>query len=127
AIAVVNGSCDFALDEPPDVTWRTNVWLDDERIPYDPVDGWMWRGAPLDYVPEPPPGAASSAAGTGAMGGGGGDGGAAGAGGDGGAAGAPGSAPGAGGAPAGGGGGPEVDTSAVELRGASCERFRSGD
>jgi hypothetical protein len=139
AIAVVNGSCDFALDDPPDVTWRTNVWLDDALVPYDPVDGWMWRGAPLDYVPRPPPGASAAAAGggggAGPGGAGAGDGGAA-AGGDG-AAGSGGAGPGhgggasaggdEGGAAAGAGGGPEVDTSAVELRGAACERFRSGE
>lgn len=116
AIAVVNGSCDFELDEPPPVTWRTNVWLDADLIPYDPVDGWMWRGAPLDYVPRPPAGATSS--GAGGAGGGGADGG----------GGLGGTGPGGGGAAgAGEGGGPEVDTSAVELRGESCRRFRAGE
>lgn len=109
AIAVVNGSCDFELDEPPSVTWRTNVWLDAELLPYDPVDGWMWRGAPADYVPRPPPGASAAGVGGGGAAGGGGHGGAAGAGGD------------------GAGGGPEVDTSAVELRGEACRRFRAGE
>lgn len=133
-IAVVEGSCTFQLDEPPPVTWRTNVWLDASRIDYDSSDGWMWSGAPLDYVPvEPPPttgSTTSSGGGGGAADGGGGTAGSGGAAGSGGTAGSGGAGLGGSGGERGGGGeggGPEVDTSAIELRGEACRRFTSGE
>ena len=80
AVAVVEGSCVFELAEAPPVTWRTNVWLDAERLPYDSANGWMWHGAPLDYVPVEPPPSTSSAVTTVSVGSGGGAGGAGGGG-----------------------------------------------
>ncbi len=124
-IAVANVGCVLEIDEPPDVPWRTNVWLDDEVLDYDTADGWMWRGAPLDYVPVPPADAASTGAGGSGPAAGG-----AGSGGSGSSGGAPGGgASGGASSDSGGGGGgfaPEVDTTAVELRGDACERFKSG-
>jgi hypothetical protein len=123
SIAQVVGSCTFELDEPPGETYRTNVWLDADRLPYDVVDGWMWKGAPLDYVPAPPVDPSTSSASTAGGGGPGGGDVTAGTGG-GGSGGGPGGSSAEGGG--GGGGGPEVDTSAIELRGEACARFTTG-
>lgn len=135
SIAVVEGSCVFELEEAPPVTWRTNVWLDADRLPYDSANGWMWRGAPLDYVPvEPPPSTSSAVVSSSAQGAGGDPASGSGGNGNGGSGGDTGSGDGgstvAGGGVAGAsgeGGGPEVDTSAVELRGEACRRFTSGE
>jgi hypothetical protein len=37
-------SCTFALSDPPADKGFTNVYLDCEAVPNDPVDGWDWLG-----------------------------------------------------------------------------------
>jgi hypothetical protein len=43
SIASTVVSCEFTLDDGPREPGQTNVYFDDEVLPYDVVDGWMWR------------------------------------------------------------------------------------
>jgi hypothetical protein len=43
SIASTVVSCEFILDEKPPKLDQTNVYLDEEVLPYDVVDGWMWQ------------------------------------------------------------------------------------
>jgi hypothetical protein len=43
SIASVAVSCDFALVEPPAEEGMTNVYLDQQMLPYDVPDGWIWK------------------------------------------------------------------------------------
>lgn len=51
-------SCDFDVEDAPPDPKMTNVYLDQDVVPYDPVDGWVWvtptrvelRGAACDAV-----------------------------------------------------------------------------
>jgi hypothetical protein len=42
AIAALEVSCKFDLDTPPPDPNLVNVYFDDEVIPHDPADGWVW-------------------------------------------------------------------------------------
>lgn len=42
-IASVVVSCEFDVLDPPDETGFTNVYLDYELLPFDPIDGWDWK------------------------------------------------------------------------------------
>ncbi len=37
-------SCEFQLEKPPEEKGFTNVYLDCELLPFDPVHGWGWKG-----------------------------------------------------------------------------------
>jgi hypothetical protein len=37
-------SCDFELKDPPPEQGKTNVYLDCDVLPLDPIDGWAWNG-----------------------------------------------------------------------------------
>lgn len=41
-IAAVVVSCEFDLVDPPPEEGQTNVYLDQELLPYDEVNGWRW-------------------------------------------------------------------------------------
>ena len=45
AIAAEAISCKFVLSSPPDDPAMTNVYLDGQLLPYDPVNGWSWLGS----------------------------------------------------------------------------------
>ena len=36
-------TCDFELDKAPVEPDKTNVWLDQTLLDFDPVDGWFWK------------------------------------------------------------------------------------
>ncbi len=36
-------TCEFSLDEAPVDPSKTNVWLDQTLLSFDPVDGWYWK------------------------------------------------------------------------------------
>ncbi|MDI1448201.1 VWA domain-containing protein [Polyangium sp. 6x1] len=42
-IAAVAVTCEFAIVDPPEEEGMTNVYLDDEVLPYNDPDGWMWK------------------------------------------------------------------------------------
>ncbi|AUX36530.1 MULTISPECIES: vWA domain-containing protein [Sorangium] len=42
-IASIVVSCEFDLVDPPPEDGQTNVYLDEELVPYDPEDGWRWK------------------------------------------------------------------------------------
>ena len=46
SIAALEVSCKFDLDKPPPDPNLVNVYLDDEVIPRDSGDGWVW--GPVD-------------------------------------------------------------------------------
>ncbi|WP_272418482.1 VWA domain-containing protein [Polyangium jinanense] len=41
-IAAVAVTCEFAIVDPPSEEGMTNVYLDDEVLPYNDLDGWIW-------------------------------------------------------------------------------------
>jgi von Willebrand factor type A domain len=43
SIAAIEVSCDLDLGKPPADPNQVNVYLDQDEIPYDPADGWMWK------------------------------------------------------------------------------------
>lgn len=36
-------TCDFKLEKDPVEPTKTNVWLDQTLLPFDPVNGWFWK------------------------------------------------------------------------------------
>ncbi|WP_437687524.1 vWA domain-containing protein [Sorangium sp. So ce176] len=42
-IASIVVSCEFALADPPPEDGQTNVYLDEQLVPYDPENGWRWK------------------------------------------------------------------------------------
>ncbi|TKD07392.1 vWA domain-containing protein [Polyangium fumosum] len=42
-IAAVAVTCEFEIVDPPDEEGMTNVYLDDEVLPYNDPDGWIWK------------------------------------------------------------------------------------
>ncbi|MRG92675.1 VWA domain-containing protein [Polyangium spumosum] len=42
-IAAVAVTCEFAIVDPPSEEDMTNVYLDDEVLPYNDPDGWAWK------------------------------------------------------------------------------------
>jgi hypothetical protein len=42
AIAGGEVPCDITVDNPPSTMGYTNVYLDQQLVFYDPVDGWTW-------------------------------------------------------------------------------------
>lgn len=43
SIASVAVSCEFTLVDPPDEEGMTNVYLDQQMLPYDDPNGWIWK------------------------------------------------------------------------------------
>lgn len=46
SIAAAQVSCVFELDQPPKDPDLTNVYFDQTVVPYDDVDGWVWKPSP---------------------------------------------------------------------------------
>jgi hypothetical protein len=42
-IAAVAVTCEFSIVDPPGEEGMTNVYLDDEVLPYNDPDGWIWK------------------------------------------------------------------------------------
>jgi hypothetical protein len=48
--AKVTARCDLPLDPPPPDPTRVNVYFDDEVVPADPVNGWIYEGDTVKLV-----------------------------------------------------------------------------